>query len=186
MKYLLALLVMFTTFVLALAASPAWSNSDALAASQSTLSEIKAVQFHDGNVITAGLPTAEQISALSEAGVDLVINLIPKNNPHAIGNEQQLVQDAGMAYINIEVDWQQPKSSDVEQFFAAMEQNKTKSVFVHCAANYRASAFYYLYLDKLTPRQVNQAQIMAPWGDLQQSLKQYPQWQQLIEKMQRH
>ncbi|WP_394200437.1 protein tyrosine phosphatase family protein [Shewanella waksmanii] len=147
------------------------------------LNSIKALQVH-GNVMTAGLPTKQEFALLSEAGVTLVVNLIPQDNPNGLANEAQLVKDAGMEYVNIEVDWQQPLVSDVEQFFDVMQANQHNKVLVHCAANYRASAFYYLYLAKYHPEQADQSVVMAPWGDLQQSLNQYPQWQALIDKVQ--
>ena len=45
-----------------------------------TLQDIKAVQFNSTNVITAGLPNEAQFDTLQQAGVDLIINLIPDGN----------------------------------------------------------------------------------------------------------
>ncbi|MCL1139896.1 protein tyrosine phosphatase family protein [Shewanella pneumatophori] len=149
------------------------------------LQQVKAVQFNSDNVITAGLPTESQFKTLKESGVDLVINLIPKDNPTGYANEAELVAQAGMDYAQIDVDWKQPTQANVQQFFAIMDANQDKQILVHCAANYRASAFYYLY--QLKQGQADstsyQQQVMAPWGDLTQTFAKYPQWQQLIEQV---
>jgi protein tyrosine phosphatase (PTP) superfamily phosphohydrolase (DUF442 family) len=149
----------------------------------SKLSEIKAVKFNQNQVITAGLPTEGQFALLQQAGVKTVINLIPNDNPNALKNEQQIVTELGMQYHNISVDWQQPTLENVEQFFALMKANNDQPVVVHCAANYRASAFYYLYLATQQDQQVDINDTLSPWGDLQKSFEEYPQWQALIEKV---
>ncbi|ARD20945.1 protein tyrosine phosphatase family protein [Shewanella japonica] len=149
----------------------------------SQLDDIKAIKINNTQVITAGLPKAEEFKTLQQAGVEVVINLIPKNNPNYLAQESQLVTDLGMKYENIEVDWQQPTIEDVEQFFMVMDSHNDKSILVHCAANYRASAFYYLYLATQGIDVSGQMldDTLSPWGDLQQSFVKYPQWQQLIE-----
>jgi protein tyrosine phosphatase (PTP) superfamily phosphohydrolase (DUF442 family) len=93
------------------------------------------------------------------------------------------VTELGMQYHNISVDWQQPTLENVEQFFALMKANNDQPVVVHCAANYRASAFYYLYLATQQDQQVDINDTLSPWGDLQKSFEEYPQWQALIEKV---
>jgi uncharacterized protein (TIGR01244 family) len=144
------------------------------------LGDIKAVKFNNPQVITAGLPTEQQFEQLAKAGIKTVINLIPNDNPNALKNEQQIVTQLGMKYHNIGVDWQHPTKADVAQFFKLMQQNGDAPILVHCAANYRASAFYYLYqTSQSNPPSMGDA--LTPWGDLEKSFAQYPQWQQLIE-----
>jgi protein tyrosine phosphatase (PTP) superfamily phosphohydrolase (DUF442 family) len=58
---------------------------------------------------------------------------------------ESLVERLGMEYQSIPVPWDAPKQTDVEQFFATMQANDGRRVFVHCAANMRVSAFMYLY-----------------------------------------
>ena len=60
-------------------------------------------------------------------------------------NERELVDAQGIAYIHIPVGWGASTSQDLEQFFAAMDRCREKRVFVHCALNYRVSAFVFLY-----------------------------------------
>lgn len=50
---------------------------------------------------------------------------------------------------------------------------------MHCFANYRASAFVYLYQLK-QGKKPDMVQTMAPWGD---ELARYPQWQVLLNEV---
>ncbi|WP_228768325.1 protein tyrosine phosphatase family protein [Shewanella sp. TC10] len=149
------------------------------------LDDIKAIKINNNQVITAGLPTKSEFTMLADAGVEVVINLIPTNNPNYLQQEADLVEKSGMKYENIEVDWQQPTIEDVEQFFTVMERHNDKSILVHCAANYRASAFYYLYLATQGIDVSGEVleDTLSPWGNLQQSFAKYPQWQALIEQV---
>ncbi|MGI2170449.1 protein tyrosine phosphatase family protein [Shewanella sp. MF05960] len=147
----------------------------------SKLGDIKAVKFNTPQVMTSGLPTEQQFEQLAQAGIKTVINLIPNDNPNALPNEQQIVTQLGMNYHNISVDWQNPTQENLAQFYSLMQQNGDAPVLVHCAANYRASAFYYLYQASQNTAP-SMAEALTPWGDLQQSFAEYPQWQQLIEE----
>ncbi|RTR31737.1 protein tyrosine phosphatase family protein [Shewanella atlantica] len=149
------------------------------------LQDVKAVQFNSANVITAGLPSEAQFETLQQAGVDLVINLIPDGNSSGHEDEASMVKSAGMTYESISVDWKKPNVEDVERFFSIMNANRDKDILIHCAANYRASAFYYLYQATQLKQDSEQQkkQTLAPWGDLESSLKEYPQWQLLIEQV---
>ncbi|TKB50679.1 hypothetical protein FCL40_03800 [Ferrimonas sediminicola] len=151
------------------------------------LEEIKAVQFASSRVITAGQPSAEQFPRLKASGVDLVINLIPAGNASGLANEAELVAAAGMSYAHIGVDWNAPSNEDLARFLAVMDANQDKDVLIHCAANYRASAFYYLYLlhTGASDSDTLQRKAMAPWGDLEEGFKTYPQWHKLIEEAKR-
>lgn len=150
------------------------------------LQGIKAVQQVDKHTLTAGLPSEAQIPQLKQAGVDMVINLMPDSTNKEYQNEAELVKAAGMEYVAIPVDWQNPQMADVDKFFNVMLANQGKDIMVHCLANYRASAFVYLYevthLGKSDSKTM--AKTMTPWGeDIQASLAQYPQWQTLIDNV---
>lgn len=149
----------------------------------SKLGDIKAVKFNNSQVITSGLPTEQQFEQLAQAGIKTVINLIPNDNPNALPDELQIVTQLGMNYHNISVDWQNPTQENLAQFYRLMQQNGDAPVLVHCAANYRASAFYYLYQTRQNTAP-SMAEALTPWGDLQQSFAEYPQWKKLIEDVQ--
>lgn len=97
------------------------------------------------NLLTAGMPTAEQLLALQYESIDLVINLAIEDSPSATSNEREILNSLGISYHNIPVVWENPKVSDLTQFFSIMDQNESKKLFVHCVLNMRVSAFVFLY-----------------------------------------
>ena len=48
----------------------------------------------------------------------------------------------------IPVDFQEPTRADFDAFVAAMDARATSKVHVHCAANYRVTAFVSLYAQR--------------------------------------
>lgn len=99
--------------------------------------------YWDKGLSSSGKPTLEQLEAIRDAGFEVLINLLPaKETPQ---EEENHVRDMGLEYLQIQVWWDSPEISDITQFFEAMERSRGKRVFVHCAANMRATAFLYLY-----------------------------------------
>jgi uncharacterized protein (TIGR01244 family) len=94
---------------------------------------------------TSGLVSAEQLSDLHDEGYDAVINLLPDTNERAVSDEALIVRDQGLDYVYIPVDFERPTRADLEAFTHAMTGRADQKVHVHCAANYRVSAFYSLY-----------------------------------------
>mgnify|MGYP001359723563 CR=1 FL=1 len=94
---------------------------------------------------TAGQPTVEQFPLLQADGVDLIINLAAPGSPDYIPAEETQAQSLGMRYLAIPVDWNHPSQADLEAFFTAMDANRGRRIFVHCARNMRVSCFVYLY-----------------------------------------
>lgn len=97
------------------------------------------------NLSSSGMPTAEQMKEVAEAGVKVVINLALKTSPNALADEDKIVESLGMEYIHIPVQWENPTRQDLEDFFNAMDTHRNQKVHVHCQANYRATAFITLY-----------------------------------------
>ena len=97
---------------------------------------------------TSGQPTPEQFAAIKAAGFDAVINLAMPTSDNALANEGTLVAEQSMTYVNIPVPWDAPTEAHIQQFFGVMDTfvGQGQKVWVHCAANYRASAFTYRYL----------------------------------------
>ena len=94
---------------------------------------------------SSGMPTAEQMKSVAEAGTQVVINLAPHDVPNALPNEEELVRSLGMGYLNFPVTWRAPEREALTNFLDAMDANAAKKIHVHCEANYRASAFIMLY-----------------------------------------
>src|SRR3954449_2379713 len=96
-------------------------------------------------VTTSGLVNAEQLATLGGEGYQAVINLLPDSYEHAIPDEATIVRDQGLDYVYIPVDFAAPTHDDFAAFSDAMDAHGDDQVHVHCAANYRVSAFYGLY-----------------------------------------
>jgi uncharacterized protein (TIGR01244 family) len=109
------------------------------------MKDIYHYQFLDDQLSSSGMPTADQMQEVAKAGVQLVINLAPHDSPNAIPNEAGLVNSLGMDYINIPVTWRAPEPETLARFMEEMDAHAGQKIFVHCEANYRASAFIMLY-----------------------------------------
>jgi protein tyrosine phosphatase (PTP) superfamily phosphohydrolase (DUF442 family) len=94
---------------------------------------------------SSGMPTAEQVREMADAGVQVVINLAPHDVPNALPNEADLVKNMGMEYFNFPVIWRAPDSELLLRFMDTMDAHAEKKIHVHCEANYRASAFIMMY-----------------------------------------
>jgi len=96
-------------------------------------------------LFSSGMPTAEQMRSIAEAGVKTVVNLAPFDPERDLKDEAALVESLGLKYINIPVDWESPTTQNLEDFVRVMDENKDGRLLVHCRANYRASCFIALY-----------------------------------------
>ena len=99
----------------------------------------------DDQLTTSGVVSAEQLGELRAEGYDLVINLLPGDSEYFVAHEGRIVGDQGLAYVHIPVDFAAPTHDDLEAFGAALDDHSGEKIHVHCAANYRVSAFYGLY-----------------------------------------
>ena len=97
------------------------------------------------NLTTSGLVSVAQLNELQSEGYDTVINLLPDSFEHAVADEARIVQDQGLDYVYIPVDFEAPTHAVLEAFADAMDARPGQNIHVHCAGNYRVSAFYSLY-----------------------------------------
>ena len=97
---------------------------------------------------TSGLVSAQQLSELHRDGYDAVINLLPDTLEYAVTDEARIVRDQGLDYVYIPVDFDAPTHADLEAFMHALTARAGQKIHVHCAANYRVSAFYSLYAQR--------------------------------------
>lgn len=109
------------------------------------LSDIYNFRSLGPKLATAGQPTEEQLRQVREAGFQTVINLGLPTSDNALPNEGSLVTGLGMSYVHIPINFQSPASQDFRAFCRVMAAFDDRSVFVHCAANMRVSAFLFLY-----------------------------------------
>jgi len=101
------------------------------------------MNYHRVNdrLVTGGHLLDGGTSALAEQGVNVVIDL--RDDPPS--GESERFAEQGIEWINIPVDWRDPRRVDFDRFSETMREHQDDHVLVQCAANYRASAMTYLY-----------------------------------------
>lgn len=135
-------------------------------------------RYVSDHLITGGQPTAEQLRAAAEEGVKTVINLAPYNPDRALEDEAGLVTSLGMAYHHLPVEWGHPQVSDFEAFESVVKELPAESkTFIHCAANFRVTAFYSLYALKNLGWSASQAETFR--ASIWQG-SDYPVWEKFI------
>lgn len=129
-------------------------------------------------LFTGGMPKADQLQDAAQRGVELVINLAPHDVPNALPDETELVTSLGMQYVNIPVNWNTPTKDGLDRFIRVMDENKDKKLFVHCQANFRATAFVSMYRILRQGWKVDDAmEVMHQIWDEED----YPMWKLFIE-----
>ena len=128
---------------------------------------------------SSGMPNAEQVQAIAQAGVQAVINLATGNSQGALQNEQELVESQGMTYIHIPVEWDRPTRQNLDDFMNAMDAHRDERVLVHCQANFRATGFVALYriLRLGWGKDVAFSDLRKIWNP-----EKFPIWQKFVEE----
>ena len=112
----------------------------------SPLSAVRNFREVDPLLLTAGQPNEAQLADAAHQGCGVVINLALHDDPrYSLTDEAGCVRGLGIAYVHIPVQFKQPTEQNLLDFFAAMDAHQGKKVLVHCAANYRVTAFLGLY-----------------------------------------
>lgn len=99
----------------------------------------------DDMLASSGQPTREQFAEIAAAGFGTIINLALSTSDNALPDETELARSLGLEYIHIPVVWDAPQTADLQQFMDTLDTRQGKKIFVHCAMNYRASAFIALW-----------------------------------------
>lgn len=117
------------------------------------------------DLASAGQPLSEEFPLLAQAGFEVVIDLALLDAEYSVPNEAELVRALGMEFIHIPVIWENPMPQDFQSFREAMRRYRGRKIFLHCAANMRASVFLALYriLELDWPRAAALAEIEAIW-----------------------
>lgn len=129
------------------------------------------------SISTSGLLNEEHLGSLKQENYQLVINLLPNELEYAIKNEQSLVETQGLAYHYIPVDFDRPTLADFEACEKIMLANKDKQLMLHCAANFRATAFFAIYAHRNLGWSADKCYelIASVWP-----LEKHPQWQRFV------
>lgn len=96
-------------------------------------------------IATSGVVPLDEFPAIAAAGYRSVINLLPDDSQYAQPGEASTVRGLGMAYVHIPIDIDAPTLENYQDFEDAMESSASAPVWVHCAANWRVSAFFSVY-----------------------------------------
>ena len=140
----------------------------------------------DSKTITAGQPSEEQLAECAEAGVSTVINLAPISPRYSLADEEKTCVDLGMTYIHIPVDWDQPREEDYQHFVEEMQGLGDQKLLIHCAANYRVSAFYSVYARHFLGWSSDRAKkLRASIWESNPKWSMDESWRSLIEKIDR-
>ena len=76
----------------------------------------------------------------------VVINLAPCSMvENSLKDEEATVTGLGMKYIHIPLNFFNPTEADFHRFVDAMKSASGEKIWVHCAANVRASSFVFRY-----------------------------------------
>ena len=147
-----------------------------------SIDEIYNAREVDDHLLTSGQPTEEQLRAVAAAGIDTVVNLAPHDASNALPDEPGLVRALGLTYHHVPVVFANPTEADFAAFEQVMAALPPEShTLLHCAANFRVSAFYGLYAVKHLGWTVEQAEAFrAPIWDGSD----YPVWEDFIARMQ--
>jgi protein tyrosine phosphatase (PTP) superfamily phosphohydrolase (DUF442 family) len=131
-------------------------------------------------IASGGQPTAEQLRAAAAEGFTDVVNLATYNPRCSIDDEEGLVRSLGMRYHHIPVEWEHPTESDFEAFEKVMHQLGEAKALLHCAANYRVTAFYALYAIKYLEWSEERAEAFR--ASIWQG-SDYPVWERFIARL---
>jgi protein tyrosine phosphatase (PTP) superfamily phosphohydrolase (DUF442 family) len=157
------------------------SATDVSAQQPPPLETARNYQRVSDRLASAGQIAYEQIPLLRDEGYDVVVNLATAD-ARTNAEEGFRVTETGLTYVQIPVVWTEPTLDDVEMFFGVMKANEGRNVFVHCVANFRASAFVYLYRTMIegVPEEEARATMLEVWDPIDGD--QYPQWTALLEQ----
>jgi uncharacterized protein (TIGR01244 family) len=90
---------------------------------------------------TGGQPRIEHFARLKADGVKVVLNL-RQPTEHRADEEQKAVEAAGLKYVNLPVNYQNPSDADVDQFLKITDDPASRPMFIHCTAAIRVGAFW--------------------------------------------
>lgn len=114
---------------------------------------------------SSGQPEPSGIEEIGRAGFKHLLNVALSTSTGALVNEATLAERAGLRYVHLPIDFEQPEPEQAARLFALLEQLRAEPVFVHCAKNMRVSALlsaYRMVLGGVSSR-VARADLHAIW-----------------------
>ncbi len=134
----------------------------------------------DNLISCSGTIANINLQSFSDKNYNMTINLLPDDSEHARKEEKEDLEKLGIHYTHIPVIWDTPKHSDFKIFESTMSSVEGKKIHIHCAANYRASAFYALYAYKNRGWSITELNnfIASVW-----QLAEYPVWEKFVQEL---
>lgn len=127
---------------------------------------------------TSGVVPVGVLKNLAKEGYEVVVNLLPENHEHSVPNEKEIIESQGISYVHIPVVFTAPRLTELEEFMGLMKSITSKKVHIHCAANWRVSAFYGIFsvLNGSWNNDEAQEFITSTWNP-----KEHPAWFELLQ-----
>ncbi len=97
------------------------------------------------NLMTSALPAAEDFARMAKQGYEIVISMCQDIDSETLKGEDDLVSKAGMRYIHLPVTFVAPTLDDYELLRDILRSVQDRKVWLHCARNWRVSAFMIIY-----------------------------------------
>jgi protein tyrosine phosphatase (PTP) superfamily phosphohydrolase (DUF442 family) len=142
---------------------------------------VSARNYHEVSetLVSSGQISPAHIASLTDERVELVINLTVEDTD-LNAREGFDITALGIDYLHIPVDWDNPTEQNLQLFMHVLDAAGDQKVLVHCFANYRASAFIYLYrtLKQGVAPEIARKDLDAIWP--KPAWAQFPQWQAFI------
>jgi len=133
--------------------------------SANELSEISNFREYSPGFASSGQPSKQQLKLLKSHGFERIIYIAFTNSGKAFADEDVIVKELGMEYVQIPVVWDKPSAADFYAFADVMQRYPEKKSLLHCQVNYRASAFSFLYrvIYQGVPVEVALADMTSVW-----------------------
>lgn len=143
--------------------------------------DIRNWQRRPDGITTSGRLEAHDPARLATIGVRHVINLALDDHPEALASEGELLAAEGISYTHIPVPFGAPSADHVDQLRNALEANPGP-IHVHCIANYRVTAFFYLLDQKAGLSEPEaRARMAAVWDPLSSDDPRCEPWKNLLK-----
>ena len=139
--FLTATLVGLELSALNLRVNPQERNLKAI--EESLKDDVPRVLCLNKNFATAGQPKAEAFARLARQGFRAVLNL--RTAGEGAEAERELVEKAGMRYLNIPVVSANPNPEQVPEFIKAVKEPSNQPMLIHCGSAQRVGAFWMIY-----------------------------------------
>lgn len=104
------------------------------------------VSILEDRVLFGGQPTAADLAEFSREGVTTVVNLrAPAEMESVDFDEQKIVEDAGMTYLNVPVGRDELSGETIETLFDVLAGSDRNKVLLHCASSNRVGYIWAMY-----------------------------------------